>query len=122
MVSENMIKLTETVNEKIKNGDFNITESAIYKEYQELKNEEKSFIEKYNNMQIRVEIDRLSRFESMWYKLKNDIEGLLEYHKSGIMQSMSESVQGEVKCEEFLNLMNKLEKEYRINTNIIEGE
>lgn len=47
----------------------------------------------------------------MWKKLKEQIQGDLEFHKSGIMQSMSESVVGEAKCEEILKYMEKIEED-----------
>ena len=48
-------------------------------------------------------------YKEMWETLRKEIEKDLEYHKSGVMQSMSESIQGEIKCEEFLAKMNRIE-------------
>lgn len=48
-------------------------------------------------------------YKEMWETLRKEIEKDLEYHKSGVMQSMSESIQGEIKCEEFLAKMDRIE-------------
>ena len=48
-------------------------------------------------------------YKKMWETLRKEIEKDLEYHKSGVMQSMSKSIQGEIKCEEFLAKMNRIE-------------
>lgn len=44
-----------------------------------------------------------------WNELRKRVEADLEYHKSGEMQSMSEAVNGEAKCEEFLKYMEEIE-------------
>lgn len=49
-------------------------------------------------------------YKEMWETLRKEIEKDLEYHKSGVMQSMSESIQGEIKCKEFLDKMKKIEE------------
>lgn len=52
-------------------------------------------------------------YKEMWEELKNEITADLEYHKSGVMQSMSESIQGEIKCKELLNKMKKIEEKHQ---------
>lgn len=49
-------------------------------------------------------------YKTMWEELRKEINKDLEYHKSGIMQSISESTQGEIKCKEFLEKMIRIEK------------
>ena len=49
-------------------------------------------------------------YKIMWEELKKQINEDLEYHKSGAMQSISESIQGEIKCKEILNMMKKIEE------------
>lgn len=53
-----------------------------------------------------------------WNELKDRVKADLEYHKSGEMQSMSEAVNGEAKCEEFLRYMEEIE-DRRMNYGII---
>ena len=48
--------------------------------------------------------------EKMWEELKTQIKNDLEYHKSGVMQSLSESINGEIKCEQFLRYMDEIER------------
>ena len=48
-------------------------------------------------------------YKSMWNELKTKIEEDLMYHQSGIMQSISESIYGESKCEEILNYIKKIQ-------------
>ena len=47
-------------------------------------------------------------YKEMWETLRKEIEEDLEYHKSGVMQSVNESIQGEIKCEEFLAKMDRI--------------
>lgn len=54
-------------------------------------------------------------YEAMWNKLKAKVESDLKYHESGIMQSVSESVHGAAKCEEFLKYIKEIEQEYEQN-------
>ncbi len=49
-------------------------------------------------------------YQKMWEELKRKIEKDAEYHKSGVMQSMTESLQGEEKCKEILTLMAQIEE------------
>lgn len=51
-------------------------------------------------------------YEAMWNELKAKVESDLKYHESGIMQSVSESVHGMAKCQEFLNYIKKIEERY----------
>lgn len=53
-------------------------------------------------------------YQKMWESLKVKIESDLQYHKSGIMQSMAESIDGENKCKEVLGYMKKLEDEEKV--------
>lgn len=53
-------------------------------------------------------------YKNMWEELKEKIEKDLEYHKSGVMQSIGESVHGAVKCGEFLKYMEEIENKYNI--------
>lgn len=48
-------------------------------------------------------------YKDMWEQLKIKVEKDLKYHKSGIMQSIHESIDGEMKCEEFLKYMEEIE-------------
>ena len=50
-------------------------------------------------------------YKEMWEKLKKEIACQLELHKSGVMQSMAESIHGEAKCKEILTLMSQIEKD-----------
>ena len=50
-------------------------------------------------------------YKAMWDTLKAQINKEKEYHISGEMQSIAESVEGEKKCQEFLDLMESIEKE-----------
>lgn len=52
-------------------------------------------------------------YKTMWEELKKEINADLEYHKSGDMQSINESVQGEIKCREFIEKMEKIEEKYQ---------
>jgi hypothetical protein len=52
-------------------------------------------------------------YKEMWEELKDEITADLEYHKSGVMQSISESIQGEIKCKELLNKMKKIEEKHQ---------
>ena len=51
-------------------------------------------------------------YETMWNELKAKIESDLRYHQSGIMQSIGEAIEGEIKCKEMLNYMKKIEEQY----------
>lgn len=51
-------------------------------------------------------------YESMWNELKAEIKTDLRYYRSGSMQSISESVQGEIKCMEILSYMENIEEKY----------
>jgi hypothetical protein len=51
-------------------------------------------------------------YKNMWEDLKAKIEEDLAYHKSGIMQSIGESVHGVGKCEEVLKYMEDIENKY----------
>lgn len=48
-------------------------------------------------------------YKNMWEELRAKIEKDLEYHKSGIMQSIGESCHGQLKCEEVLRYMKEIE-------------
>ena len=48
-------------------------------------------------------------YTKMWTDLKHKVTYDLKYHKSGEMQSISESVMGEVLCTKILEYMNKIE-------------
>lgn len=50
-------------------------------------------------------------YKEMWDKLKEEIEHQLESHKSGAMESMAESIQGELECREILSLMAQIEED-----------
>ena len=50
-------------------------------------------------------------YEVMWNELKLKIENDLEYHRSGKMQSISESVWCESKCKEILDYIKKIEEQ-----------
>lgn len=52
-------------------------------------------------------------YEKMWHELKTEVEKELEYHKSGKMQSIYESVQGAVECEQILAYMEQLEERHQ---------
>lgn len=52
-------------------------------------------------------------YQEMWARLKQQLISDAEYHKSGVMQSMSESIHGEAKCKEILELMLKIEEDER---------
>ena len=52
------------------------------------------------------------KYEAMWNELKAKIESDLKYHKSGIMQSIHESVQGVAKCNELLGYMREIEEQH----------
>ena len=54
------------------------------------------------------ELDNLN-YKKMWTDLKHKVTYDLKYHKSGEMQSISESVMGEVLCTKILEYMNKIE-------------
>lgn len=56
----------------------------------------------------------LLKYKRMWTDMRAFIEGQLSYHKSGEMQSIAESIQGEVQCESFLNKMNQIEDTYTL--------
>lgn len=51
-------------------------------------------------------------YEAMWNELKAKIESDLKYHRSGIMQSIGESINGEAKCKEVLNYMKQIEEQH----------
>ena len=51
-------------------------------------------------------------YEAMWNELKAKIESDLSYHKSGIMQSIGEAVNGERKCNEILNYIKEIEERH----------
>lgn len=48
-------------------------------------------------------------YEKMWKELKDKVNSILEYHKSGIMQSTMEAIEGQANCEQILNIMSKIE-------------
>lgn len=50
-------------------------------------------------------------YEAMWNELKAKIEKDLDWHRSGIMQSIGEAVHGECMCIEFLGYMKKIEEQ-----------
>ena len=52
-------------------------------------------------------------YKTMWEELRKEINKDLEYHKSGIMQSINESTQGEIKCKEYLEKMIRIEKKQK---------
>lgn len=56
-------------------------------------------------------------YQEMWAKLKQQVTSDLEFHKSGAMQSIAESIHGESKCREILNLMTRIEEHERKNGN-----
>ena len=47
--------------------------------------------------------------KSLWKKLKAELNLIIEFHKSGEMQSMAEAIHCEGKCQEVLTSMNNLE-------------
>lgn len=51
-------------------------------------------------------------YEQMWDSLKAEIEHDLEFHESGEMQSIGESIHGAEKCREILSYMMDIEEEY----------
>ena len=51
-------------------------------------------------------------YKTMWNKFKLKLERDLKYHQSGNMQSMSEAIHGEVKCQELLSYMANEEIKY----------
>lgn len=52
-------------------------------------------------------------YEKMWHELKTEVEKELEYHKGGKMQSIEESMWGEVMSREFLSCMRRLEEKHQ---------
>ena len=58
----------------------------------------------------------MNKFEIMWNELKRSIEYDLNFHRSGEMQSLVESIHGETKCEEFLHKMKEIETKYGIQS------
>lgn len=52
-------------------------------------------------------------YQEMWAKLKQKLISDAEYHKSGVMQSISESIHGESKCKEILEFMTQIEEDER---------
>ena len=52
-------------------------------------------------------------YEAMWNELKTKIESDLKYHQSGIMQSIGESINGELKCREVLNYIKEIEGQHK---------
>lgn len=57
-------------------------------------------------------------YEAMWNEFKLKIQNDLEYHQSGEMQSLAESVHGESKCKEILNYMQTIEEKYAHSINM----
>jgi hypothetical protein len=53
-------------------------------------------------------------YEAMWNELKAKIEKDLKYHQSGFMQSIGEACHGQLKCEEFLGYMKKIEEQQNL--------
>ena len=60
---------------------------------------------------IEVDDSKSPDYEAMWKALREDTEKDLNYHRCGAMQSVAESIQGERKCNEFLDKMKRLENE-----------
>lgn len=63
-------------------------------------------------------LDVAMNYEAMWNELKNKIESDLKYHQnktmsSATMQSVSESIECEIKYREMLNYMKKIEEQYK---------
>lgn len=56
----------------------------------------------------------MNKFEEMWNELKKSVKDKLDYHKSGIMQSLAESIHGETECEQFIHMMEEIESKYNI--------
>ena len=56
-------------------------------------------------------------YKQMWIDLKNQVSEDLKFHESGEMQSISESVMGEVLCKRILSYIDKIEEDstYVIN-------
>lgn len=52
-------------------------------------------------------------YQEMWEKLKQKLISDVEYHKSGEMQSIAESIHGESKCKEILQYMTQIEEDER---------
>lgn len=52
------------------------------------------------------------KYKNMWNELKTSINSKLEYHESGEMQSISESIQGVVNCTEILKNITSIEEKY----------
>lgn len=99
----------------------------LYAKLEELKNNEyKEYVEDYTWGCIDMISETLGKiheienpemydidYKSMWLELKEQTNKDLECHKSGVMQSVSESIQGEIKCKEFIAKMEKIEEEYQ---------
>ena len=50
-------------------------------------------------------------YKTMWETLRKEVERELECYKRGEMMSLHESVQCEIKCKEFLAMMDNIENE-----------
>ncbi|MBQ9313643.1 MAG: hypothetical protein IJ220_01380 [Clostridia bacterium] len=49
-------------------------------------------------------------YQKMWEQLKDEIRTDLKFHSSGVMQSMSEAIEGEAKCTQILKYMSDIEE------------
>ena len=56
-------------------------------------------------------------YKQMWIDLKNQVSEDLKFHESGEMQSISESVMGEVLCKRILSYIDKIEEDSTYVTN-----
>ena len=56
-------------------------------------------------------------YKQMWIDLKNQVSDDLKFHESGDMQSISESVMGEVLCKRILSYIDKIEEDSTYVTN-----
>ena len=56
-------------------------------------------------------------YKRMWIDLKNQVSDDLKFHESGDMQSISESVMGEVLCKRILSYIDKIEEDSTYVTN-----
>ena len=59
---------------------------------------------------ILPENSSILKYKHMWNALKTDVEKSLKFHKSGEMQSITESIRGEVIWDSILYKMKQLEK------------
>ena len=55
----------------------------------------------------------LLQYKHMWNNLKSYLESKREFHESGEMQSISESIHGKATCDEMISHMKIIEEKYK---------